>query len=329
MDVLEILEKKIIPWAEAGALKRVVVGGVSRKKYPLPAGMRRTPVKMKGRRVGMQGTGSQSHMKNYLAHWPEDGLVEMRLPFIGCVVSGSVEYQAGRHIYHCTEGDFLLIPPNVPHRNRPVTDENGMVIVPDILAFSTWDNHRQCCVCRGIDRNYLLPDHGTVQLLDLLIDELLTRRPGFERASHNIFLAFLSLLCRELSEQHYFRSGVGVLDIHMDEPKVDPIQRVQQHIESHLNEALTIDDAANRALMSRTQFIHRFRVATGQSFLEYVTARRLEQAKILLRDTDWSLLQVSEFIGYKDTTRLHRIFHRIVGMSPIRYREFSREESAQ
>jgi AraC-like DNA-binding protein len=323
MKILEIVEKKAIPWVEAGGLQRFVIGGTTPEQYPLPQGMQSTQVKMKGRRVAVHGAGPQSHRSNYLAYWPEAGLVEMRLPFVGCIVSGRVDYQIGNRIYHCSEGDFFLVPPKVPYPDRMQTDE-GVIEIPDVLAFNAWDNHRQCCVCHGDGGNYLFPEHGTVQLLDLFIDELLARRPGFERVGANAFLTFLYLLTRELREHHYFHSGMAILNVQTDEPKLDPIQRVQQYIQSHLNEALSIEDAANRALMSRTQFTKRFRETTGKSFLEYVTECRLEQAKVLLQDTDWTLALVGEFIGFRDTTRLHRLFDQYVGMSPAKYRQHCR-----
>lgn len=328
MTLLELLERQVIPWVETHGLKRFVVADDSADKYPLPDGMKLSHVELKGRRVPIHGRRTHGHASNFLADWPDALLSEMRLPYIACIVTGSVDYQVGERMFHVTEGDFLLIPPRVPF---PCSDSRLLedpAQAPDVLAFSTWDNHLQTCICRGTSGNYLFPNHGTVQLLDLLMDELFARRHNWERAGTNLFLAFLTLICRELRAMHYFRSGMALIDSELTEPKLDPIERVQQYVQSHLNEPLTIENAATRALMSRTQFTKRFRQVTGHSYLQYVTNCRLENAKRLLHETDWSVTAVSEFIGFQDSTRLRRIFDEKVGMTPSQYRRFSRNRPA-
>lgn len=326
MTVLEVLEKKVIPWVERGGLGRLVVADETSEQRPLPEGMKLTRRKLKGKRVAVHGPRSHGHASHVVAIWPEAGLSEVRLRFIACVVGGRVDYPAGNRIFHCSEGDFLLIPPRTPHPGPPVSEESPQDEGLDVLSLSTWDNNRQCCVCYGTTGNYLIQNPTTVLLLDALMDELSAHRPGSDRVTGNMCLALLHLICREFRAQNYYRAGVTLLDSEGMEARIDPIQRVRQYVSTHLNEPLTIDDACNRALMSRTQFTRRFREATGQSFIEYVTHHRLEQAKVLLHDTEWSLAMVSEFIGFQDTTRLHRLFTRYVGMSPSRYRLLSRQK---
>lgn len=326
MTIIEILDNKVIPQVEAHGLQRLALADESSEQHLLPEGMRLSRVKMKGRRVAIHGDRSHGHNSNILAYWPDDGLTEMRLPFLQYVVSGRVDYQVGRRVFHCAEGDFLLVPPRAPFPGGDAMLGIMPEEVPDMLCFSPWDNHLQCCVCYGAGGNYLVPNARIVHLLDLLMDELTARRPGYEQLAAHIFLAFLTMLSREFKDNHFFHSGVMTLEQESGEARVDPIQRVRQYIKTHLNEALTIDDASNRALMSRTQFTKRFRQETGQSFVEYVTQCRLEHAKVLLHETDWSLAMISEFIGFKDTTRLRRIFDEHAGMSPSQYRLQSRQD---
>lgn len=329
MTILELLERKVIPWVETNGLQRLAVADRPAGRQALPEGMKVSRVKLKGKRVAVKGPRLHGQVNHIIAVWPQAGLTEVRLPFLACMTGSRVDYPLGDQVFHCSEGDFLLVPPRTPHPGPPVGEQPDDAPIHDVLSFSTWDNHRQCCVCYAMGGNYLIPNATTVQLLDTVLEELTARRPGFEKVAANLFLALLHLLCREFREQNYFRAGMTQLDSEGAETQVDPIQRVRQYIATHLDKTLTIDDACNQALMSRTQFTRRFREVTGLSFIEYVTQRRLEQAKVLLHETEWSLAMVSEFIGFQDTTRLHRIFDRYVGMSPSQYRSYSRQKETR
>lgn len=77
---------------------------------------------------------------------------------------------------------------------------------------------------------------------------------------------------------------------------------------------------AESGLPERT-FIRRFRAATGYTPLEYVQTMRLEEAKHLLETTDTPVELIAVDVGYEDSNFFRRLFKRVVGITPARYRQ--------
>jgi AraC family transcriptional regulator len=71
--------------------------------------------------------------------------------------------------------------------------------------------------------------------------------------------------------------------------------------------------------MSRTNFIRHFRRETGQTFHDYVTAQRMEEAERLLREGEWSLSFIRQFIGLRPTQFLTQ-FKKHTGLTPAEFR---------
>ena len=73
-------------------------------------------------------------------------------------------------------------------------------------------------------------------------------------------------------------------------------------------------------LPART-FARRFRRATGYTPIAYVQTLRIEEAKQMLEATDEAIETVAEEVGYQDVAAFRRLFKRLTGVSPGRYRD--------
>ena len=77
---------------------------------------------------------------------------------------------------------------------------------------------------------------------------------------------------------------------------------------------------AQSGLAART-FKRRFRKATGYAPIEYVQTLRIEEAKQILETTPEPTDAVGASIGYDDPASFRRIFKRLTGITPARYRQ--------
>ena len=73
-------------------------------------------------------------------------------------------------------------------------------------------------------------------------------------------------------------------------------------------------------LAERT-FKRRFKQATGYAPVDYVQAIRVEEAKQILETTTTPVDAVAAEVGYEDPTFFRRLFKRVAGVSPARYRQ--------
>ena len=97
-------------------------------------------------------------------------------------------------------------------------------------------------------------------------------------------------------------------------------------IAQHYTEDITLDDAAESMGMSTFYFSRQVKVLTGHTFLEYLTAYRIDKAKDLLRSTDMSVSDIGHSAGYIESNYFLRVFKRVTGMTPSTYRNQVKDE---
>lgn len=101
----------------------------------------------------------------------------------------------------------------------------------------------------------------------------------------------------------------------------DAVRAVQEYIEAHFAEKLTIETLATRFTLGRRTLERRFRQATGNSIVEYLQRIRVEVAKTQLETSRKTVAEVMYDVGYNDTKAFRDTFVRYSGMSPVTYRE--------
>ncbi len=90
--------------------------------------------------------------------------------------------------------------------------------------------------------------------------------------------------------------------------------------ENYMNATLNLNEVAKAGGMSPNYFSGLFSQEMKQTFVEYVTDKRMEQAKRLLRETEQSSAQIAAAVGYKDAHYFSFVFKKTVGMSPREWR---------
>ena len=60
---------------------------------------------------------------------------------------------------------------------------------------------------------------------------------------------------------------------------------------------------------------------TGKTFTQLIQEKRLAQAAYLLKNTAWTVADISVSVGYENISYFHRIFHDAYGKSPKHYRD--------
>jgi len=99
------------------------------------------------------------------------------------------------------------------------------------------------------------------------------------------------------------------------------IQRVQDHIENNLNEALTLPDLARVAAFSPYHFHRIFSAITGETPSKFVLRLRLERAASMLSHRpDVPVTNIALDNGFGDSAVFARAFRRQFGMSATDWR---------
>ncbi|BFK28962.1 helix-turn-helix domain-containing protein [Blautia producta] len=106
-----------------------------------------------------------------------------------------------------------------------------------------------------------------------------------------------------------------------DASSKDKIQLATQYIKKHYNENLSINGLAELYNMSPNYFSSVFKRELDQSAVNYITEVRMEKAREYLKDTDLSVIEIAENVGYEDSQYFFRVFKKTTGVTPLQYRQ--------
>jgi len=98
------------------------------------------------------------------------------------------------------------------------------------------------------------------------------------------------------------------------------LARVIQYIHAHYTDRITLDDACAVANLSRSHFSKIFKEEVGMTLMEYVEMIRMNQARMLLKTTDFTIGQISEMIGISDIFYFSKLYKRRFRISPSKDR---------
>lgn len=98
------------------------------------------------------------------------------------------------------------------------------------------------------------------------------------------------------------------------------IERVISHLRRFPHERTSLDQAAAIACLAPGYFSRLFTREMGTSFRNYVVVFRLERARYLLQETDMSVSEIAESLGYDSIFLFSRQFKSRYSLAPSRLR---------
>jgi AraC-like DNA-binding protein len=99
-----------------------------------------------------------------------------------------------------------------------------------------------------------------------------------------------------------------------------PIVRVLSFIEQNLSEELSVSILASHAFVSPNYLCKLFKKETGQTIALYIQAKRIDEAAKMLQFTDYSILDISLFLQFRNQSYFTRIFRERMQITPGKYR---------
>lgn len=92
-------------------------------------------------------------------------------------------------------------------------------------------------------------------------------------------------------------------------------------IRNNCRSQITVEDVVDALTISRRVLEKRFRKLLNRSVLEEIRKARTDAAARMLVETEMSVSQIAEKLGYTETAHLSRYFHKEKGISPIAFRK--------
>ncbi|NLM04455.1 MAG: helix-turn-helix transcriptional regulator [Clostridiales bacterium] len=98
------------------------------------------------------------------------------------------------------------------------------------------------------------------------------------------------------------------------------IRMAMDHIEKNYSEPLTLDDMAKYLNLNKCYFSDLFKRETGKTYSRFLNEFRIKKSKILLENTNLSVLEVALAVGYNNQNYFNMIFKKLTNTTPLKYR---------
>jgi len=98
------------------------------------------------------------------------------------------------------------------------------------------------------------------------------------------------------------------------------VRRVTAYMRDRLDRDIGLAELAGLLDLSRFHFCTAFRLATGQTPHEWLTARRIERARELLGNPDLRITDIALAVGYNTPSAFAASFRRVTGVTPTGFR---------
>jgi AraC family transcriptional regulator of arabinose operon len=102
--------------------------------------------------------------------------------------------------------------------------------------------------------------------------------------------------------------------------EMERLTLIQRYVDEHLDQEMTLEEMAEVLHLHPNYFSKYFKRHFGIPPLKYVSRKRMDHAKLLLKTTSRSVKEVAAATGFDDANYFSKTFRREVGFSPSEYR---------
>lgn len=224
------------------------------------------------------------------------------------LLEGSADYYVESSIYSLRPGDLLLTKKSESHFAKPPQSDAYKLLSVRFSESDFWGSQQASVQAfldsRPLGQFNLYPAtqfKGThwKYYLQQMYDH--RENPELTSVYLSVLLAELMLAYTSISQSSHQRS--------------DLLFTIISYINSHLSQPMSVESLCQRFFISRSQLNRLFRKMTGASVWDYVVAKRLMYAKMLLEagETPAAACQKS---GFNDYSPFYRAYKARYGVSP-------------
>lgn len=224
------------------------------------------------------------------------------------VLGGKGEFQIEQEFYPVSPKQLIIINPNVLHTEISYQDSPLEYAVLGIEGLELSE------YTEGENRFKILDfnegDDITTCLRNIL-QETTDSQPG----NQTVCQAYMEILIVRLMRRINLSLNTTPLPSSSRQCAI-----VRRYIDAHYKENLTLEQLANISHLNKYYLVHSFKEEYGVSPINYQIDRRILESCVLLTQTDMSLSQISQVVGFSSPSYFSQMFRKSKGMSPTKYR---------
>ena len=226
------------------------------------------------------------------------------------IVGGKGQFLIQDQLYPVNVNNLVVISPNVTHTEVSLNTQPLEYIVLGIEGIELDANN-------GSNGQFSILDH--IESMEIsgcmrnILREMELKNTGYE----DVCQAYMEILVIRLMRSI-------TLAVPTEPQPLSANRRcaaVRRYIDLHFKEPLTLEHLAEEEHMNKYYLSHAFKREYGISPINYMIARRIEESTYLLAETDLSMSQIAQLMGFSSLSYFSQAFRRSLGISPKEYRQ--------
>ena len=223
------------------------------------------------------------------------------------ITGGHGVFQVWQNRFPVAINDLVVVNAGIPHTE---TSQNGSPMEYVVLGV---EGLEAVAGVNGYSLLHLFAEDAVSSCLRTLTQETREPRAGCDEICQRLLEVILLRLRR--------RDDFTLSDTAAASPGSSrECGLVRRYIDNHFKENLTLDQLAGVVHINKYYLSHTFRREFNTSPISYLISRRIQESRFLLAETDHSLSQIAQILGFSSLSYFSQSFRRQEGMSPMEYR---------
>ena len=226
------------------------------------------------------------------------------------LINGTTTYLVGDQFFHLQRGNFVIIPPFVPHNTDSLSCHN---VERYVISFpSYFFNYAPFALdelCKMVAIS--VPPTQSKLFLEMMQRIELELQVNDEIHHHlvNTYIQQIILLLYRYGYQY----------TNPPTPLESLIKGITEYINENYTSPLSLCSIASQFGISKSYLSQIYKDITGIGLNEYINYVRIEKASKLLSETNLTITEISFSCGFNDSNYFSTKFKKLKGISPLQY----------
>ena len=230
------------------------------------------------------------------------------------VLKGECKHKIDNHNFTLSEGELIVIPPFSYHSMSQGSS--------DLLVIGIDFNEK-------IFSSVYKDNDIFISCINPLFSgtkEKMSIETSFEKLILEMFEEYTN---KTTFYEIVIRSNLLKLIVALERMNISPestktenhaIAEALKYIHNNINTKIKIEDLCKISNLSPTSLGVYFKKITGKTVVEYINKIKIDKSKQLLKETDFSITDISYELGFSDSAYFNRVFKKMTSLSPKGYR---------
>lgn len=246
------------------------------------------------------------------------------------VASGAITCYVQDRRFEMRKGDMAVISSALYHTHQPHLARHSQVncialyFLPEVIGQTSAKGDEVQYLSSFLLQNAAFPhvipaqSEGAEQIVELLkiIRRELPATTNLARLSIKTHLKMILLLLAK----HYAAYTGGDETLDRKQQSIERLRPLFDRLETCYGDQLSVADAATLVGMSESHFMRFFKSVTGQPLVTYINHFRIAKAQEMLANTNRSISEIAQQVGFCDQSYFSLTFRKLVHMTPLQYK---------